>query len=78
MPSGAPIAYKGRVKLLLLTLSVLTLVPVAICGERDAKVNAEREALEGGDLWIYNDLARGFEVARESGKPLLVVYRCIP
>jgi hypothetical protein len=30
------------------------------------------------DTWIYNDLARGFETARETGKPLLVVFRCIP
>jgi hypothetical protein len=30
------------------------------------------------DTWIYNHLDKGFEMARESGKPLLVVFRCIP
>lgn len=25
--------------------------------------------------WVYNDLAKGFAEARQSGKPLLVVFR---
>lgn len=36
-----------------------------------------------GDLavkgpWIYNDLNAGFAQARKAGKPLLVVFRCVP
>ena len=30
------------------------------------------------DAWIYNDVERGFAEARDTGKPLLVVFRCIP
>jgi hypothetical protein len=30
------------------------------------------------DTWIYNDVERSFETARRTGKPLLVVFRCIP
>jgi serine protease Do len=36
-----------------------------------------------GDLevrgpWVYNDLKAGFARARKTGKPLLVVFRCVP
>ena len=50
----------------------------AFAGERDQKVNDDKASLEASDLWIYNDLDKGFAQARETGKPLLVVYRCIP
>ncbi len=30
------------------------------------------------DDWTYNDLAKGFADAKTAGKPLMVVYRCIP
>ncbi len=30
------------------------------------------------DFWIYGDLQAGFARARETGKPLLVTYRCVP
>lgn len=28
--------------------------------------------------WIYDDLPTAFSRAKESGKPLLVVFRCVP
>jgi len=36
-----------------------------------------------GDLavkgaWIYNDVKAGFAEAQATGKPLLVVFRCVP
>lgn len=30
------------------------------------------------ELWIYDDLAAGFAAAEQSGKPLLVSFRCVP
>ena len=38
----------------------------------------DRSALERDDSWIYNDLSKGFAAAKDSGKPLMVVHRCIP
>jgi hypothetical protein len=32
----------------------------------------------GADGWIYNDIARGFEEAKRTGKPLFVTFRCVP
>ena len=31
-----------------------------------------------GKHWIYNDLKEGNARARATGKPLLVVFRCVP
>jgi len=36
-----------------------------------------------GDLdlpgsWIYDDLEKGFAESRKTGKPLMIVFRCIP
>jgi hypothetical protein len=31
-----------------------------------------------GKHWIYNDLKEGITQARATGKPLLVVFRCVP
>jgi hypothetical protein len=45
---------------------------------REQQVLADRKKFEGDPLWIYNDLPRGFAEAKKSGKPLLVVLRCIP
>ena len=45
---------------------------------RDTKVRNDRKAFEGSKDWIYNDLAEGIRVARETHKPLMVVFRCIP
>ena len=28
--------------------------------------------------WHYNDLPAGIDAARKSGKPLLVLFRCVP
>src|SRR3954469_10403997 len=46
--------------------------------DRDAKVRNDRQAFGASRDWIYNDLAEGGRAAKESGKPLLVVFRCIP
>src|SRR5690606_12477551 len=45
---------------------------------REPKVLVDRERVEAQGLWIYNDLQAGFAQAKETGKPLLVVLRCVP
>ncbi len=46
--------------------------------DRPARVRKDREQFLASGRWIYNDLPKGFEEARNSGKPLVVVIRCIP
>lgn len=45
---------------------------------REEKVRKDKAKFEAEGFWIYNDLARGMESAKKSGKPLIVVLRCIP
>jgi serine protease Do len=45
---------------------------------REVKVRADKAKVESEGFWIYNDLARGLAEAQKTGKPLLVVLRCIP
>src|SRR5947209_15308841 len=46
--------------------------------DREAAVRQDRSALEKDARWIYDDFQRGFAEARRTGKPLLVVLRCVP
>lgn len=46
--------------------------------DREGAVRDDRSKMENDDRWIYNDVEKGFEEARKTGKPLLVVLRCVP
>jgi len=46
--------------------------------DREAKVRNDRKTFQALQDWIYNDLGEGVRAAKASGKPLLVVFRCIP
>ena len=46
--------------------------------DRKAAVLDDRAKMQENTAWIYNDWERGFEEAKKSGKPLLVVLRCVP
>ncbi len=68
-------------RLPLMTLAA-TLLAMPCLGEtvknREEAVRKDRTALEYDARWIYNDFAAGFAKAKETGKPLLVVLRCVP
>ena len=46
--------------------------------DREGAVRGDRAKMEKSDRWIYNDYQRGFEEAKKTGKPLMVVLRCVP
>lgn len=46
--------------------------------DRESKVRNDKKNVEADDAWVYNDLQRGIAEATAAGKPLLVVFRCIP
>src|SRR5688572_20911841 len=46
--------------------------------DRPAAVRDDKAAMEKDARWIYNDIDKGFAEAKKSGKPLLVVLRCVP
>ena len=45
---------------------------------RDEQVIDDRAELQDSDTWVYNDLARAKEAAAAAGKPMMIVFRCIP
>ncbi len=45
---------------------------------RAEKLQLDRERVESEGRWLYNDLPAGFTQAKASGKPLMVVLRCVP
>ena len=58
--------------------AVLVLSTSAAFGQpnkRDTMVLNDRKAFAEDANWIYNDLGKGFAAAKESGKPILVVFR---
>lgn len=46
--------------------------------DREGAVRQDRATMESDSRWLYNDVERGFAEARRTGKPLLVVLRCVP
>jgi hypothetical protein len=62
----------------LLLLGLLLQTSPILAQARDTKVRHDREVFQASKDWIYNDLREGIRAAKASGKPLLVVFRCIP
>jgi hypothetical protein len=63
---------------LIVAFGLLTTTCLAAPQDRETKVRNDRKNVEADDHWIYNDLERGIAEAKQGGKPLLVVFRCVP
>ncbi len=46
--------------------------------DREGAVRGDKAKLENDARWNWNDLDSGFRLAKTTGKPLLVVLRCVP
>lgn len=65
--------------LLIVSAVLLATAPLLRAAEdRDAKVRDDLKEVQSVGHWIYNDASKGFAEAARTGKPLLVVFRCIP
>ena len=65
----------------LLTLVALgSLLPTAAMAQnpRDKKVRDDKVKVEADGYWIYNNLPKAFDEAKKTGKPIVVILRCIP
>ena len=72
-------AMNARLPHLALCIALLQSVsPGETVKDREAAVREDRTALEYDARWIYNDFRAGFAKAKQTGKPLLVVLRCVP
>ncbi|MEZ5301974.1 MAG: hypothetical protein R3F11_15210 [Verrucomicrobiales bacterium] len=45
---------------------------------RDEMVRDDIANLETREDWIYNDLEKAAAEAKAAGKPMMIVFRCIP
>jgi hypothetical protein len=43
--------------------------------DRDTKVRNDLKQFANDTNWIYNDIAKGVVAAKESGRPMFVVFR---
>ena len=70
----------GVLSILVSVTSAATISAYAADGKktRDEMVIEDRDKLQNNDTWIYNDLAKAKEAVAASGKPMMVVFRCIP
>jgi hypothetical protein len=72
-------AIRMRPHAFLVALGFLCIIADPSPGQdRKTKVLNDRKAFEGSRDWIYNDLTRAIRVSKETHKPLMVVFRCIP
>jgi serine protease Do len=46
--------------------------------DREGAVRGDKVRMEGDARWVYEDVDRGFREGSETGKPVLVVLRCVP
>ena len=65
-------------RLLPALLLCLASLHAATVKDREGAVRQDKATMENDARWIYNDVDRGFAEARKTGKPLLVVLRCVP
>jgi len=85
-PLANPLARPSAPALALVLLLVLTALTVLqspglraeTVSDRKAAVLNDRSLLADDDRWIYDDYERAFAEGRRTGKPVLVVLRCIP
>lgn len=61
-----------------IAVTLLGMVQAATVKDREGAVRGDRAAMEQDSRWLYNDVERGFAEAKRTGKPLLVVLRCVP
>ena len=63
---------------LVFALALLGLVSTATAQTREEIVRGDRKKVEAAGFWIYNDLPKAFAEAKRTGKPIIVVLRCLP
>lgn len=62
----------------LLTATLLCGTTCAFGQTREEKVRGDKQKVEKEGYWHYNDLERAYAEAKETGKPIIAVLRCLP
>ena len=67
-----------RILLPMLVAALASMSSAETVKDREGAVRQDRTTMENNARWVYNDMQRGFAEAKRTGKPLLVVLRCVP
>jgi hypothetical protein len=59
-------------------LALCTFSHAATVKDREGAVRSEKAKMENDARWNWSDIDGGFRLAKTTGKPLLVVLRCVP
>jgi len=59
-------------------LVLLSVISAAMAQTREEIVRGDRRKVEAAGFWIYNDLPKAFAESKRTGKPIIVVLRCLP
>jgi len=62
----------------LLLFALILSSPVALAQTREEIVRGDKEKVEKAGFWMYNDIPGALEKAKQTGKPIVVVLRCLP
>jgi len=72
-------AMRQRPATLVVCLLLTCFASNAVFGQtREEKVRNDLKKVTEDGFWIYNDIPKAFAEAKRSGKPIVVVLRCIP
>jgi serine protease Do len=63
---------------LLAVFYTASLIQAESVKDREGAVRNDRAKMEHDDRWIYNDWQKGLDEAKRTGKPLMIVLRCVP
>lgn len=66
-------------RILLLGVIVCGLIVTPLAAQsREDKVRNDKKKVEAEGYWIYGDLPKAFAEAKQTGKPIVAVLRCLP
>ncbi|MEZ5387905.1 MAG: Trx7/PDZ domain-containing (seleno)protein [Prosthecobacter sp.] len=69
---------KPLITLLFSLLTFANALKAEAVKDREGAVRNEKATMENDARWNWNDVDGGFQLAKTTGKPLLVVLRCVP
>lgn len=72
------IGFMDRIPFFFICLCLPVLASAETVKDREGAVRGDKAKMEANERWIYNDVAAGFAEAGRTGKPLMVVLRCVP
>lgn len=65
-------------RLLFTTLILGSVVVPAVGQTREEIVRGDKQKVEAEGFWMYNDIPEALQEAERTGKPIVVVLRCLP